>query len=183
VEAAGGYRAAVDHDAWDSEPDEGHRAGGDRLVAADQAHQRVEHVAASDELYGVGDHLAANEGGLHPLGPHGDAVRDGDGVELHRGAARLPDALLDPLGEAPLVEVAGHRLDPGVGDADYRLAEVLVVEADSPEHRPGPRSISSLEDRAALVSGVGLHSSLRRRCSPYFRLPEYRERRVPAPAG
>jgi hypothetical protein len=65
-----------------------------------------------------------------PLGAHGDAVADGDRVELHRRAARGADALLDLHGELPQVEVAGHGLDPGVGDADDRLAQVVVGEAD-----------------------------------------------------
>ncbi len=160
VEAARRYRPAIDHEAGDVEPEEGHRAGRDGLVAADQAHDGVEHVAAPDELDGVGDHLAAYEGGLHPFGAHRDAVGDGDSVELHRGPASLADAFLDPLGEAPLVEVARHRLDPGVRHPDYRLLEVLVAEADGLEHSPGARPVAAFEDRPALVPGIGgLHRS------------------------
>ena len=65
---------------------------------ADRDH-RVELVAARGELDRVGDHLAADQGGLHPLGAHRDPVGDRDRVELHRRAARRADALLDLLGE------------------------------------------------------------------------------------
>ena len=62
----------------------------------------------------------------------------GDRVELHRRAAGGADAVLDVLGQPALVEVARHRLDPGRRDADDRLGEVLVREADGLEH--GPRA-------------------------------------------
>jgi hypothetical protein len=48
-------------------------------------------------------------------------------------AARMPSLTL--LGERAQVEVARHRLDPRVGDADDRLGERLVVEADALQHR------------------------------------------------
>jgi hypothetical protein len=155
VEAPGGDGAAVDDDAGNVEPEEGHRARRDGLVAADQAHDGVEHMAAADELDGVGYHLAADERGLHTLGAHCDAIGDGDGVQLHRGPAGLADALFYLLGEAPLVEVARHRLDPGVGHPDYGLFEIPILEAYRLEHRPGAGPVPALEDRAALVPGVG----------------------------
>ena len=48
-------------------------------------------------------------------------------------AARMPS--LTCFGEHALVQVARHRLDPGRGDADERLRQVLVGEADRLEHR------------------------------------------------
>ena len=53
-------RAVVEDEPRDVEAAEGHRAGRDRLVAADQAHEPVEQVAARDELDRVGDDLAAD---------------------------------------------------------------------------------------------------------------------------
>ena len=114
-------------------------AGRDRLVAAHEADEAVEQVAARDELDRVRDDLAADQRGLHALGAHRHAVADGDRPELHRRPARRPDALLDELRQPPLVEVAGHRLDPGRRDADDRLGQVLVREAHGLEHRPGRR--------------------------------------------
>ena len=42
--------------------------------------QRVVGVAAHGELDRIGDHLAADQGRLHALVAHGDAVGDGDGA-------------------------------------------------------------------------------------------------------
>ena len=47
------------------------------------------------------------ERGLHPLRAHRDAVRDRDGVELHRRAARRAHALLDLLGQAAQWKLQG----------------------------------------------------------------------------
>ena len=58
-------------------------------------------------------------------------------------AARMPS--LTFAARRAQVEVAGHRLDPRRGDADDRLGERLVVEADALEvgarrrRAPGPR--------------------------------------------
>jgi hypothetical protein len=151
--------ARVNDHAGDAEPDVGHRRCGDGLVAADEGDYRVEHVAPADELYGVRDQLAAHQARLHALRAHGYAVGDGDGVELHRGAAGLPDPLLDLLGEVAVVEVAGHGFDPLVRNPDYGLVQVLVREAHALEVGAGRRPVAAVEDGAALVTGVrGLHA-------------------------
>ena len=165
VEAAGGDRAAVEHQAGDVEAGQRHHRAGDRLVAGGERHDRVELVAAGHQLDRVGDHLAADERGLHPLGAHRDPVGDRDRVELHRRAAGSADAALDVLGEAAQVEVAGHRLGPGVGDADRRLRQRVVVEADAlhvgacvrrvRDRRRRPRNAGA-EARRSLSSGGGV---------------------------
>ena len=73
-EVAGGDGAAVEHEAGDVEAGERHDGGGHVLVAAGDADEAVEGVAAGDELDGVGDDFAGDERGLHALGAHGDAV-------------------------------------------------------------------------------------------------------------
>ena len=156
--APGRDRAAVEHQARHvAQPGERHHAAGDRLVAARQRDQGVEHVAARHELDRVGDHLAAHERGAHALGAHRDAVRDGDGVELHRRAAGGAHAVLDPLGEPAQVEVAGHRLGPGVGDADDRPLQRVVVEADSLQVRARLGSVRAVEDDPAAPAEVSAH--------------------------
>ena len=67
-------RPVVEHQAGQVEPGQRHRGGRDRLVAADQAHQPVEQVAAGDQLDRVGDHLAADQRRAHALGAHRDPV-------------------------------------------------------------------------------------------------------------
>ena len=101
-------------------------------------------MATRDELDRVGHDLAADERGLHALGAHGHAVRHGDGVELHGRAARGPDALLHELRQTPLVEVAGHRLDPGRGYTDDGLGQVLVGEAHRLEHGSSAGAIGTV---------------------------------------
>ena len=158
-------RAAVEHQARHVEPGERHHAAGNRLVAAREGDHAVEEMAAGDELDRVGDHLAADERGLHALGAHRDAVGDGDGVELHRRAAGGADALLDLLGEAAEVEVARHHLGPGVGDADDRALQRIVVEADALQVRAGRGPVRALEldpAAAAEVSLTALRASLAR---------------------
>ena len=91
----------------------------------------------------------------HPGRPHRHAVGDRDRVELDRRAARGADALLHVLREHALVEVARHRLDPRRRDADQRLREILVGEADRLQHRArGARSTPSVS--AALCRFAGL---------------------------
>ena len=136
-ELAGGDGAAVEHEAGDVEAGEGHDGGGHVLVAAGDADEAVEGVGAGDEFDGVGDDFAGDERGLHALGAHGDAVVDGDGVELHGGAAGFADALLDGFGDLAEMEVAGADLGPGVGDADDGLGEVFAGEADGAEVAAG----------------------------------------------
>ena len=58
-------RAAVEHEARHVEPRERHHGRGNRLVAADDADEAVEQVAARDELDRVGDHLARDERRAH----------------------------------------------------------------------------------------------------------------------
>ena len=154
-EAAGRDRAVVEDEARDVEPRERHHRGGDRLVAADEADEAVEQVAVGDELDRVGDHLARDQRGAHAGRAHRDAVGDRDRVELDRRAARGADALLHVHGELALVEVARHRLDPRRRDADQRLREVLVGEADGLEHRAraGARSTPSVSAALRRLAG------------------------------
>ena len=177
-------RAAVEHQARQVEARERHHAARDRLVAARERDHGVEQVAARDQLDRVGDHLAAHERGLHPLGAHRDPVGDRDRVELHRRAAGGAHAVLDPLGEAAQVEVAGHRLGPGVGDADDRALERVVVEADALQvgARGGPvRAVEHDPAAAAEVPASRRRSRARRRARPA--LPTRRAARGRAARG
>src|SRR6185503_19106139 len=80
------------------------------------------------------------------------------GVELHRRAAGLAHAFLHLGGEAPQVEVARPDLGPGVGDADERLVEIGVREADRLQHRARRRAARALGEGVALVLGIqGAH--------------------------
>ena len=106
-------------------------AGGHVLIAARDADQAVKAVAARDQLDGIGDHLARDQRRLHAFGAHGDAVRYGDGVELHRRAARLADALLHGFRDLAKVEVTRPDLGPRVRNTDDGLVQVFFAEADT----------------------------------------------------
>src|SRR6185436_7470539 len=120
--------------------------------------ERIEQVPARDELDGVRDDLAAHQGGLHALRAHGDAVGDGDAVELDGRAAGGPDPLLHLLGQGAMVPVAGRDLDPAMGHTHERLGQIGVGEADGLEIGARGRAVGTVDEGTALGARVGRHS-------------------------
>src|SRR3989442_9907263 len=120
LELTGGDGAAVENQAGNVEASERHDAAGNGFVAADQNDESVEEVAASDKLDGIGNHLAADQRGAHPLRAHGDAVGDGYRVEFKRRAAGGADTRLDVPGTLARAKVAGAEFNPSIGHADDR---------------------------------------------------------------
>ena len=59
------------------------------------------------------------------------------------------DAVFDVHGQIAQVKVAGTDFDPGVGDADERLLEVRVGEADGLQHRARRRAARAGGERVA----------------------------------
>ena len=88
------------------------------------AQWRVDHVFDA-----VGDELARRQRIEHAVMAHGDAVVDGDGVELLGDAAGRLDLARDQLAEVLQVHVARHELGEGVDHRDDRLAEIAVLHA------------------------------------------------------
>ena len=128
AKGAGQDRAAVNEDRRHIEAAHHHHHAGQRLVAAGNADKRVIGVPAHGQLDGIGDHLARGERGLHALMAHGDAVGDGDGAELARGAAGGGDALLHGLSLTHQRDVAGGGLVPATRHADEGLMDLLARE-------------------------------------------------------
>ena len=64
------------------------------------------------------------------------------------------DALLDVLGEAALVVVAWHRLDPGRRHSDEWFGEIVIGEPDRLEHRSGTGSVRAVKRAAEWRLGV-----------------------------
>ena len=114
-------------------------------------------MPAHQQLDGIGDHFAAHQRSLHSLGPHGDAIADGDGVELHRRAAGRADAFLHLYGQIAQIVIAGHGLDPCVGDPDNGLGEVLIGKADALQHGARRGTVSPLGDGVALQFHTGIN--------------------------
>jgi hypothetical protein len=166
---AGCDRTAIEHDAGDVQAQERHARGRNRLVAGDERDDRIETVAARDQFDRIGDHLAADERGLHPLGAHRDAVADRDGVEFERRAARRANAGAHVIGEAAQVEIARHRVGPRVRDEDQRFLEVVVGQTDGFEIGTCRGPIASVDDDGAsrahrcCIRHGGVSSSRRRR--------------------
>ena len=73
-----------------------------------------------------------------------------DGVELHRRAAGGADAFLDLGRQAAQMVIARADFDPGVGDADDRVAQVFVGEADGLEHGACPGAAGAIGDGLAV---------------------------------
>ena len=71
------------------------------LVAVGDAHQRVGGVRVDHVLDRVGDDLARRQRVEHPAVAHGDAVVDGDRVELARHPAGLAHRLGDDVARGP----------------------------------------------------------------------------------
>ncbi len=109
---------------------------GDDLVAVRDADQRVEAVRPRHGLHAVGNQLAARQRILHPGMCHRDAVAHGDRVELHRDAARLDHALLDPFADLVQMAVAGNERFVAVADADERLFHVRARHARREQQTP-----------------------------------------------
>ena len=77
----------------------------------------------------VGDELARRQRIEHAVVAHGDAVVDGDGVELLGDPARRLDLARHQLAEILQMHMAGHELGERIGDGDDRLAEIAVFHA------------------------------------------------------
>jgi hypothetical protein len=101
-------------------------------------------------LDAVGNQLAAREGELHPFVAHGDAVADGDGVELERHPAGLADLAAHQLADAVQVAVAGHDVGEGVAYRDERLFDVATLDSGGVEQGTvGGAFEAGLDDVAA----------------------------------
>jgi hypothetical protein len=61
---------------------------------------------------------------------------------------------------SPQVEVAGHGLDPGVGDGDQRLRQVGVREADGFVHGASRSLVAPVGDIATAMFEVDSHGMM-----------------------
>src|SRR6266568_3349935 len=153
-ESAAGMRAdrfvnILDGDGMPLELTGSDGAAGNGFVAADQNDESVEEVAASDKLDGIGNHLAADQRGAHPLRAHGDAVGDGYRVEFKRRAAAGADTRLDVPGKFAQVIIAGADFNPSVGHTDERAREVIIPKAGGAQHGARAGAMRSIQEQMA----------------------------------
>ena len=90
--------------------------------------------AAGDSLHAVGDHLTRNQGILHALGAHGDAVGNRQYVIDDALAAGLIRTLVYIFRELVDVHIAGGHHAPGGGNTDLGLPEISILEAHRAQH-------------------------------------------------
>ena len=153
--AARHNRAAIQEHGRHVQTRHRHEYARQALIATSDAHKAVVAVGHHHQLDGVGDDLAADEGRLHPLIAHGDAVTHGDGDELPGRAAAGRNAVLHAIRQTVQVDVAGRGLVPGAANPHERLIDVLVGEA----HRApigagwGPMVVGPVDRVASQPSG------------------------------
>ncbi len=144
---AGLHGPAGHEDHRDVEPQRGVEHAGRDLVAVRDAHEGVGAVRVDHVLDRVGDEVAARERVEHAAVAHGDAVVDGDGVELLGDAAGLADRGRDEVAHVLEVYVAGDELRVRVGDRDDRLAEVLRAHAGRAPEGAGAGHVAAVGGR------------------------------------
>ena len=133
----GHHGAAGDNDRGQVDPQGRHQHGGHDLVTAADEHQTVQLVAGGVHVDGVGDDLPAGQHAAHTHVALGEAVADGDGVDLEGDAPRLQNAVPHQLAQPVQMDVAGVHLVIGVDDADEGLGQVLIVQPHAPQMGPG----------------------------------------------
>ncbi len=84
---------------------------------------------------------------------HGDAVIDGDGVELLGHAPGPLDLARHQLAEILQVHMAGHELGERIGHGDDRLAEVLVLHAGGAPQAAGAGHVAAVGGGAGAIGG------------------------------
>ena len=66
---------------------------------------------------------------------HGQAITDGDGRKFKRHAAGVANAVLDGVGDAAQVGVAGNDLVVGIDHGDERFVHFLVGQTEGIQER------------------------------------------------
>ena len=117
--------------------------------------QRVVPLRAHDGLDRVGDQIARRQRVAHAVGAHRQAVADADGVEAEPDETGGLHAFLDVCGQPIEVHVAGVALVPHAADADLRLLQIGVGQADAVEHRLRRALAARLSD----AGGVFVHGT------------------------
>ncbi|CAB4324195.1 unannotated protein [freshwater metagenome] len=84
---------------------------------------------------------------------HGDAVVNGDRVELLGHAASRSDFAGHELAEILEMHMSGHELGERVGDGDDRLVEIVVGHSRGSPERPGSGHVASMGGGAGAIRG------------------------------
>ena len=115
--------SAIDKNRWHIEPYHSHHHTWQGFVATGKTHQRVIAMPAHGQLNGIGNRLAAGQGGAHPLMTHSNAIRHGDCGKLPRGSGGMFHTNLSGLSLAVERNITRSCLVPTGGDAHKRLCD------------------------------------------------------------
>ncbi len=152
---AGFHRAAGNEDHGDVEAHRRHQHAWGDLVAVGDAHHGIGAVAVHHVFHAVGDQVAAGQRIQHAAMAHGDAVIDGNGVELLGHAAGGLDLAGHHLAQILEVHMAGHELGEGVHHGDDGLAEIAILHAGGAPQGAGAGHVAAVGRGAGTVVGHG----------------------------
>ena len=131
----GSDRTTVDHKGRAVESCHRYQASGHILIAARQRHVRVVPMRLHHRFHRVCDQVSRLQRIAHPLGPHGDAIANPNGVKAHADHPRILDPLLDLGGELIEMHIAGIAFVPDTCDTDLRFGHIGIREPRSVKHR------------------------------------------------
>ena len=114
------------------------------LVAVADAHHGVGLVGVDHVLHAIGNDVARRQGVEHAVVSHGDAVVDGDGIELGGKAAQFFNLFLDILTDFVQVDVTGYKLRERVDDGNDGLSHLLALHAVGHPQRTCPGHAAAL---------------------------------------
>ena len=129
-----------------------HQHSGRNLVAIGDADQRVGAVGIHHVLDAVGDQFPRGQAVQHAAMTHGDAVIDGDRVELLGDSARALDLSGDELSEVLQVDVSGYELRERIGHRDDRFAEVPVLHSSGAPQAARAGHIAAMSGGARAIN-------------------------------
>ena len=164
IQMAGLDRAAINKDRGDIQARDGHHRAGHVFVAAADGHQAIHLRRAANRFDRIRNHLARDQGILHPLRAHGDAVAHRDGAENLRHGSRFVQRMHGAFRQ--IIEPGVARSDGAVavGYGDDRLIEIAVAEAHCAQHRAigSPFEAFGNEPASSVESGRGIsHGNLK----------------------
>ena len=142
------HRPARDEHRRNVEPERGHQHAGRDLVAIGNAHHGIGAVAVDHVFDRVSNDLARWQAVEHAVMAHGDAVIDGDGVELLGDAAGFLDLAGHQLPQILEMHMTRHELREGVDHRDDRLAEILILDTGGPPQPAGARHVAAVSSGA-----------------------------------
>jgi hypothetical protein len=115
------------------------------LVAPGDGHKAIKHVPSGDQLDGIGDDFAADQGCLHPFRTCSNSVIDRNRIDLDRRSAGGAYSLGYHPGELPVIPVARHCADPAMRYADLRAREAFIGKPNRLHHGARDDAISTFE--------------------------------------